>query len=244
MRTRLSWAFVALILLPLWGCDLDDGYSLGDYWITTATIEKGDVSPYVIVTDNGDRLFPSSTAIPWFETRDQQRVWVNFTILGDATGEFDHYVKVNNMSEILTKGVLELTPENADSIGNDPVRIRDYWFTGDFLTIMFSYSGGGTIHYINLVQDVNNPVDDQGRPVLLFRHNRKDDPANYALYGTVSINLYDLRVDGQTTVSFVLKSTPFAGEDPVDVVLEYNYGTGEVQQVNRTVSRDDTAIIK
>jgi hypothetical protein len=244
MRTRWLWALFALLLLPLWGCEEDDGYSLGDYWITTATIEKGDVSPYIIVTDNGTRLFPSATAIPWFETRDQQRVWINYTILGDATGEFDHYVKVNNLAEILTKGVLQLTPENADSIGNDPVRINNYWFAGDFLTIQFAYGGGETIHYINLVQDVDNPVDEQGRPILLFRHNRNDDPANYELFGTVSINLYDFRVEGQTSVSFVLKSTPFAGEDPVDVVLEYNYGTGEVQQVIRAVPRNDAALIK
>lgn len=235
---------MALLLLPVWGCEDDDGYSLGDYWITTGTIEMGGSGSYVIVLDNGDRLLPSATAIPWFDLRDQQRVWVNFTILGDGTGEIDHYVKVNNMSEILTKGILALTPEDADSIGDDPVRIDDYWFTGDYLTIQFSYGGGNAIHYINLVQDVNNPVDDQGRPVLLFRHNRNNDPANYLLYGTVSINLQNLRVEGQTSVSFVLKSTPFTGEDPVDVVLEYNYGTGEIQLVNRTVSRGDNAVIK
>ena len=41
-----------------------------------------------------------------------------------------------------------LTPEKEDSIGHDPVEIRDYWFTGDYLTIIFRYGGGGTIHFI------------------------------------------------------------------------------------------------
>lgn len=224
MKKTMLLVLLAILLLPLTGCDDDDDcYSLGKFWITTATIETGSVNPYVIVTDNGDRLFPSATVIPWFELRDQQRVWISYSILGDAIGDFDYYVKVNDMSEILTKGILELTPENADFIGDDPLRVKSYWITGDFLTIDFLYSGGNAIHFINLVQDVNNPVDEEGRPILLFRHNRNDDPANYRMRGTVSFNLFDLRVDGESFVPFVLRSTPFDGEDPVDVVLVYNY---------------------
>lgn len=227
IKRKLLWILMLFFLVPFSGCNDDDGYSLGKYWISTATIEMTGTNSYLIVTDNGDKLFPSATAVPWFNVRDKQRVWINYTILGDATGGINYFVKVNDLAEILTKGILELTPENTDSIGDDPARIRDYWFAGDFLTIRFVYGGGKAIHYINLVQDVNNPVDDEGRPILWFRHNRNDDPSNYAIKGTVSFNLYDLRVDGQTSVSFVLKSTPFEGEDPVNVVLVYNYGSNE-----------------
>lgn len=224
MRKNLLLFIMVVLMVPFAGCNDDDGYSLGDYWISTATIETGTTSPYVIVTDNGDRLFPSANAIPWFQVRDKQRVWVNYTILGDATGGLNYYVKVNDMSEILTKGILDLTPQNADSIGNDPVKIASYWFAGDFLTIRFIYGGGDVIHYINLVQDVDNPVNEEGKPVLLFRHNRKNDPSNYQIKGTVSFNLYDIRVDGQPSVPFILKSTPFDGETPFEKELVYVYG--------------------
>jgi hypothetical protein len=62
----------------------------------------------LIITDNGDRLFPSATAVPGFVYEDGQRVWVSYTILGDGDGDIDHLVKVNDMVEILTKGVFHL----------------------------------------------------------------------------------------------------------------------------------------
>jgi hypothetical protein len=202
----------------------DDGYSIGKYWVTTATIYTGEYSPYVIVTDNGDKLFPSSTAVPRFTIKDGQRVWISYTILGDAEGDLDHYVKVNDLLEILTKGILELTPENADSIGYDPVRIREYWFTDDYLTIRFVYGGGGKVHFINLVQDVDNPVNDDGLPVLEFRHNRNNDPYNYRMRGTVSFKLNDLQVSGEESIQFVLKAKPFEDHEPFEKILTYTYG--------------------
>lgn len=224
MKKKHLWVMMALMLLPLSGCDDDDDCCSSDgFWITTATLEKDEVSPYLIVTDNGDRLFPYATAIPGFEVKDNQRVWINYTILSSGYDDIDYNVKVNDISEILTKGILELTPEITDSIGDDPVTIKSYWFSEDFLTVQFVYSGGEEIHYINLVQDVNNPVDEQNRPILLFRHNRNDDPAQYNINGTVSFNLEELQVEGESYVQFVLKATSFEDEDPFEVVLTYNY---------------------
>lgn len=213
----------AALLFP--GCDHDEcGYSLNRVWVTTATIDTAQASPFVIITDGGDRLFPSASAVPWFRVRDGQRVWVSYTILDDAHGNIDYLVRVNDLSEILTKGILTLTPANADSIGHDPVIIRDYWFTGDYLTIRFLYGGGGVIHYINLVQDVNNPVNENGIPILEFRHNRNNDPYNFRMRGTVSFNLTSLRVDGVNSVEFVLRARNFEGELDFERILRYTYG--------------------
>jgi hypothetical protein len=227
MRKKMFVVLIAILLLPLAGCLDDDDYSLDKYWVTTATIEKTGTDSYLIVTDNGDRLYPSATAIPYFSIEDNQRVWVDYTILGDATGDVTYYVKVNNMSEILTKGILSLTPQNTDSIGNDEVKIANYWISGDYLTIRFLYGGGQHIHFINLVQDVNNPVDGDGLPVLLFRHNRNDDPANYRMYGTVSISLESLRLDNQAYAPFVLKCDGFNGEPAFEELLVYVYAGDE-----------------
>ncbi len=224
MMRKIILALIAgFILIGFQGCLDDDGYSLGDYWVTTATIEKTDVSPYIIVTDNGDRLYPSASNVLHFNTKDGQRVWVNYTILGDATGNADYYVKVNDLSEILTKGILQLTPENNDSIGNDPVRVEGYWFTGDYFTIRFAYSGGGTIHYINLVQDVDNPTNEEGLAVLEFRHNRNKDYYNYAMKGTVSFNLDGLKKDDSDAVQFVLKAKNFRDEEDFEKKLTFEY---------------------
>ncbi len=225
MKRRFLIGLLLVALIAFNGCkNDDDGYSLGKFWVTTATIEKGTINPYIIVTDNGDRLFPSASDVPWFKTRDGQRVWINYTILGDAEGNIDHFVKVNDLAEILTKGILGLTPANADSIGHDPIDIRSYWFTGDFLTIRFVYGGGGTIHFINLVQDVDNPVNENGLPILEFRHNRNNDPYNYRMRGTVSFNLSALKSEDASAVEFVLKAKNFQGEQDFEKVLKFEYG--------------------
>ena len=63
----------------------------------------------------------------------------------------DHWVKINDMSEILTKGIFMLTPEKEDSIGHDPVEIIDYWLPATIYNYL-QVGVGETIHFINLVQ--------------------------------------------------------------------------------------------
>lgn len=224
MKKWLFFVLVVSLMTAMPGCNDDDGYSLNDYWVSTATIVKEGTGPILIVTDNGDRLFPSASVVPSSEYYIGKRVWVSYTILGDGEGDIDHLVKVNDMVEILTKGIFQLTPEKEDSIGDDPIRIRDYWFTDNFLTIRFTYGGGARIHYINLVSDVNNPVNDEGLPVLEFRHNRNNDPYNYRMHGTVSFNLSSLKDEEASSVDFVLKVTGFDGDEPFEEVLTYEYG--------------------
>ena len=227
MKKFLLWSSLLSLVFLLPACeDDDDSYSLGKYWVTTGTVSTYGTKPYVITTDNGDVLYPSSSSIPWFNVYDGMRVWVNYTILGDTNGreDIDYWVKINDISEILTKGIFMLTPEKEDSIGHDPVEIRDYWFTGDYLTIIFRYGGGGTIHFINLVQDVDNPENEDGLPVLELRHNRRDDRKNYLMQGTVSFNLAALKKEGSNAVSFILKAKNFSDRDDFEKELTYEYG--------------------
>ena len=225
MKRTLFFCLIALFAMTFTSCNDDDGYSLGNFVITSATIEMQSINPYVIVTDGGDRLFPSASSVPHFKMHDKQRVWVNYTILGDAneSGDIKHYVKVNEFAEILTKGIFELTPEKEDSIGNDPVRIKGYWFTDDYLTIRFTYGGGGAIHFINLVQDVNNPQTDDGMPILEFRHNRNHDLYNYEQWGTASFDLSKIKVEGENAVKFLLRAKLPRDEDPYEEVLTFEY---------------------
>jgi hypothetical protein len=102
---KTTWLLFALsVALLITGCETDDDdYSLGKFWLTTATVEWSGDNTYTLLTDNGDRLFPSATAVPWFALEDNQRVWVNYTILGESRHRsFDYYVKINNLKEVLT----------------------------------------------------------------------------------------------------------------------------------------------
>ncbi|MBI9064173.1 MAG: NigD-like N-terminal domain-containing protein [Marinilabiliaceae bacterium] len=224
MKILRNLLFVLSIAAVFSSCSDDDGYSLDKFWLSLGTIE-GTQDSYTVLTDHGDRLFPSANAVPGFEVEDGMRVWVNYTILGDATGEITYYVKINNLSEVLTKGIIELTPENADSIGNDALTIDDYSFTNQFLNVAFSYGGGGTIHFINLVTDVDNPTTPDGMPILEVMHNKNGDPYNYLRKGLVSFDLTELEEAGKTEVTFLLRAKGKTGEYEFEQELTYEYGT-------------------
>ena len=46
MKRRFLIGLLLVALTAFYGCkNDDDGYSLGKFWVTTATIEKGAISP-------------------------------------------------------------------------------------------------------------------------------------------------------------------------------------------------------
>lgn len=219
-----------LIVILLFSCSKDEDYSLNKFWVSAATISTYEVKPYLIITDNGDRLFPTSSNVKYFKPIDKQRVWVSYTILKDekdAGAEFDYYVKVNDVREILTKGIVTLTDSNKDSIGNDPVEIENVWFSGDFLTIGFVYGGGGAIHFVNLVRNVEDAYTEEQLPILEFRHNRNHDRFNNAMRGWVSFDLSELKVSNQDSVTFILRANSFNEEERFERQLTFKYGESE-----------------
>ncbi len=228
-RVKLG-LIVGIISLVFASCNDDDGYSLGTYWITIGNIE-GEMGDFIVVTDGGDRLFPSSNAVPGYPISDGDRLWVNYTILSDGTesSNIDYYVKINNFSDILTKDIFILTPENADSIGHDPIWVNnpedDIWIVNNYLNIAFTYEGAPWIvHYINVVSDIDNPTTPEGVPILELRHNKNDDPyTEPPIQGFVSIDLTSLQVEDQDSVKFILRAIGHNGELSLDEELTYSY---------------------
>jgi hypothetical protein len=152
-------------------------------------------------------------------------VLVNFTILGNKKNENhdEHYfVKVNSVRKILYKGIFDITPAKEDSIGNDPIKVKDKWIKGDMLNFELKYYGGNEVHYINLVKQpgaintVNGPV------VLELRHNNHDDSEQYPLSAIVSFNLSSLKVQGKTSTPFKVVAKGFDGET-FEYTGEYKY---------------------
>ncbi|TAJ06596.1 hypothetical protein DMA11_22815 [Marinilabiliaceae bacterium JC017] len=226
MKALKFGLLIALVGLFTVSCDDDDDYSLGKFIISMGTIE-GDQDSYIIVTDSGDRLFPSASNVPNYPVEDDMRVWVNYTILGDATDNetLDYYVKINDLSDVLTKDIFQLTDATRDSIGNDPVSISDYWIARDYLNIGFYYGGGpGYIHYINLVNDENDPETEDGMLILELKHNKNNDPYNYRINNWASFDLLSIQEEGKDEVTFLLRSIGPSGEYEFEKEVTYKYG--------------------
>jgi hypothetical protein len=200
------------------GCnDDDDGYSMSDMWIGFG-VYHGDENSSKIIMDNGDVLIPVASNYPpgWAELFDNgARILVNYTILDDKyddEGNLEsYYVKVNSFQDILMKGVMEITSENEDSIGNDAIIVEDYWMTDSLLSFKLKYWGYNSIHFLNLVKDTTEITVDNQPIELQLRHNANEDEHTILYTAYVSFSLNSLRIEGQDSVKFVVTATDYDG---------------------------------
>lgn len=200
------------------GCKDDDGYSLNDMWIGFG-VYHGNENSSKIIMDNKDVLVPVASNYPpgWGDdVKNGERVLLNYTILDekhDDQGNLQYYyVKINSYQTILMKGVMEITPENEDSIGNDPIVIEDYWMTDSLLSFKLRYYGYSKTHFLNLVMKPSLSMAPGIQPYELeLRHNANDD--DDAIYYTayVSFSLNSLRIEGVDSVRFVVSATDYDG---------------------------------
>lgn len=220
--------FLLGLIYVLFSCDDNNKYSLGDFRINIATVEPVGDNAYALVLDNGDRLWPAATDVRYLP-KFNQRAIVNYTILSDRQGEYTHYVKVNDIWNVLTKQILELTTENADSIGNDPVQVNAVWVGGDYLNVdfMFNY-GGNRPHAINLVENALSSSSTSNDIELEFRHNAYGSTNNQLYEGFACFDLKPFRNNNTDSVSFSIKVKDWSGEKKYDVVYKYNQALGQV----------------
>jgi len=242
MKTLKFSFLIALVGLLTYSCSDDDGYSLGDVWVATGTVIKT-TDYFYVVLDDGDVLWPSASNVSPDRLEDGMRSYVSYTILGDADDNemYDYYVKINGLSEILTKPIFNFdettSQEVKDSIGYDAVTISDTWFTDDYLNIHFEYGGGGAyVHYINLVKDTEDLEAENGEIILELKHNKNGDPNNYLQWSIASFDISELKVSGQNSVDIFVRSLDKEGNYQYNKVLTYNYDQPEIEPMTRSFS--------
>lgn len=196
--------------------DDDDGYSLNDRWVGFGVLTGEQAGEYNILMDNSDQLIPLASNNPGWQTRfdSGDRVLVNYTILDDDLTDSTavYYVKVNTIDDILMKGIMDITPEIEDSIGNDHIIVEDYWMTDSLLSFKLKYWGGyGEIHYLNLVKEPGELTEDDQPFQLELRHNANDADEAVQYTAFVSFSLNSLRLAGLDSVQFKFTSTDYDG---------------------------------
>lgn len=218
---------VIVTSLTFQSCLDDDSYSLGDVWVSVATVKTtGTDNPYFTL-DDGTSLW---SAVPYYlnyKLYDGQRVQLGYTILSDSMSGFDHYIKVVQMDTLLTKKIApNLGVENDSKYGTDPVSIKRIWTGGGYLNVYFeTYFGNQVKHLVNLI-----PVEGKEYSYE-FRHNAFDDPENGMALGFVGFSLNNLPTTQGETVKLTIKVKTFEGDKEFTV----NYNSDE-QQMNSPMS--------
>jgi len=218
---KYFWGFlVGIMALSMTSCEFDDddAYSLSDVWVSFGIFyEDDDASQgYSILLDNGDVIYPVATNVALDQYDDSSRVLVYYTILDDkeSSGENDEYlVKINSMRNILMKGILDITEEIEDSIGSDPIIVKDVWFSGGLLNFELKYWGNYKVHYINLVKQPGELTAADQPFKLEIRHNDNNDSHNISYSAYVSFDLSKLKVASLDSVRFEVTATDYYNDE-------------------------------
>ncbi|GET33680.1 hypothetical protein PbJCM13498_25430 [Prolixibacter bellariivorans] len=225
----LGVSFLAVVTTS---CDTDDDgkYSVGDFIVSLGVVQKEspDASSYVIKMDNGDSFVPVATSVPFANIYNNQRVWMNFNPLDDKTnsdGSLIYYGKLNDLRNILYKDISVASQVDADSMGYDPIDVKDIWMSQDsILNVEISFYTAGSTHYINLVNDETG--DGVAQPYMLdLKHNARGDEQAYRTSGIVSFKLGTLKAAGNNSINFIVRYTNYDGQTIQEPVMTYHYGT-------------------
>ncbi len=237
---KLSCYLVAMLFLlipALQSCDDNDGYSIGQFAGSWATVRVLSGDTYYLESDYYGTLWPAAGRVCGFRPVEGQRVAVLFNPLYDNFDNYDLAVKVEDVYPILTKSVVNLTAENETEIGNDPVTIfkKRIWIANGYLNVIFRQNRPvGAPHLVNLVYNTLETPEEDDYVHLEFRYNTHDDLSGRWGDGAVSFNLNTIdfegkkglklklnsAVNGEVEITFNIKETMSEGKD----VLNLNYG--------------------
>lgn len=218
--------FLLLLVIPfVWSCsDREDEDAAKNYLVNFATVvnPKQETS-FNFILDDKTNLRTASSAISYYRPKDGQRVILNYSILSNkpAGSEYKHDIRINDVYEVLTKGIFNITPATDDSIGNDAIHIERIWVGSDYLNVEFAYPGYNKTHFINLVSD-NAKTFTDGKVHLEFRHNANSDFPNYNKWGYVSFDLKSLKQEGKNSVDLVIHTNEFnTGKQTYTITYDY-----------------------
>lgn len=220
-----------LITMGFTSCLDDDDYSLDKYWVSMATVNKVSEGVYDFTLDDGSRLWIAAPVGLNLKPK-YDRAIIDYTILSDKQGDYDHYIRLNSFYSILTKKPVYIPEDNEekqDSIGFDPIKIHSIWTGGGYLNISFEYKAGGSnSHMLNLVSSAPDLSVGDDFVKLEFRHNNNGSPANYPVDGYVCFDLSPYMTEGRDKVIFEVSAKNYDGETKIYKV-EYNYDDSESQ---------------
>lgn len=188
---------------------LKDNNNLNQYLISYGVV-IGSAGNYNIRLDDGTILYPDANSQALVAQHASDRILVNYSIVSNKldNGTTNYNVKINSIDKLLTKNVVLLTKQSADSLGNDPINARSFWFGNNFLNVNFTFLQNTKTHLINLAKD--SIQSDPTTVTLLLKHNALGDSPTFERSGFVSFNMLPL-LNGKDSVNIDVKYQDYYG---------------------------------
>lgn len=224
--------FLYLLLFTplLFSCSTEDNVNQNIYVSLGTVANPNNSTSFYFTLDDSTKMKVVKSDLSNYSPNDGQRIIAYYSLLNEAAANAgnDYDIRLNNVYEVLTKGIFKLTPESADSIGNDYIHIQSIWIGSDYLNVEFSYPGYDKTHFINLISDSTKTYTD-GKIHLEFRHNSNGDYPSYTRMDIVSFNLKSLQANATDSVQLVIHTK------------EYDYGDKTYNRTYKFGSQPETA---
>lgn len=231
MKRKINlFVFTISIFIITWGltsCD-SDGYSLDDMYVSIATVETSDNGEARVFTlDGGTTLYAAASGTNYRPKN--ERVLINYTILGDNYSGYDHAIKLNYyMQDILTKPVIYIPEDDQkkqDSIGYNKIKVETLFARAGFITIECGYNmGGKDAHMLNMVALSEDRKQKGDEPIKLqFRHNIGEDEELFGsglMFVCFRLDDYIAANEGREDITFEISWEEYNGEAK-SVTLKY-----------------------
>ena len=233
--------FIGISLLFLIMSCSDEVNSYENNHISIATVENPTLSSaFDFRLDNGDLMYTNTAGLLNYKPKDGQRIIANYSFIettAGASSAIKKNVKLNDVYEILTKGIFNIKPAQQDSIGNDQIEIKSIWVGSDYLNVEFVYLGLSKMHYISLISDDTKTYTD-GKVHLEFRHNANGDYPSSSKWGLASFDLKTLKANHNPTdsVKLIIHTKEYGNAVDKTYPLTYKFGVQSVVLYDAKVS--------
>lgn len=202
-------------------CHNDDNYSLDNFAISLATVNplEGKQNLYYLTLDDGTSMWPVESLVEYNNLRQNQRVFLNYTVLTDTQNEYHKSIRINNITDILTKNIIK--QDSINDFGSDPIKIISTWIGDNYLNFRFKIKvGGESRHAVDVVYNsLKNLSEDTIR--LEFRHNAFGDPERYEEITYAAFNFQPLQPLLTEKSVIVVESTDYKNEKH-EFILKYD----------------------
>jgi hypothetical protein len=204
-----------LVLVGFVGCLPKNDVSEPIYNTGIGTVENPTSSNlFTLIGDNGVRYIVKETNRSDFKPDTDARCVLTYKLLSENKATNEREIYLQEWLQVSVAGLLPLTAEVADTVGNDPVSAVQMYIISHFLNIDFTFEASGLkSHHFNMVRDSLIAPNSADTLRLEFRHNAHNDYVKYSFPVSMCFDISELK--------------PFsANADSVPVIVsvtEYNY---------------------
>ena len=230
-----------LVVFLITSCNNNEVNSNDKNWQAIATVENPTLgTTFNFRLDNGDLMYTNTAGLLNYKPKDGQRIIANYSFIetnSAANSTIKNNVKLNDVYEVLTKGIFRIKPAQQDSIGNDQIEIRSIWVGSDYLNVEFVYLGYDKNHFITLVSDAAKTYTDN-KVHLEFRHNANKDYPSSSKWGMASFDLRSLKANHNPndSVKLVIHTKEYTSTVDKTYPLTYKFGVTPAAQSARKFS--------